>query len=541
MIYYRSSFVIRSFLATQDMISRIELTNFMSHRHTVIEPAAGLTVLVGPNNVGKSAIVAALQILCHNEPSSYVLRHGERECSVKVQTDDGHLVEWRRKTSPSYVIDGQAFDRLGRSGVPDELQQALRLPRVDSECDADFDVHFGTQKSPVFLLNSSAANAARFFASSSDAIRLVAMQKRHKDKLSEAQREKNGLEKQSKEVNAQLELLEPVADIDHRLKMAEHAYGELVQSEDWLRDAEENETALRAQEAELTQRKAHAAALSSLSPPPVLVPTQSLELLVEAIQSEDGEYQRANSQAAALKTLGAAPALAVTEPLAALINSLELVESSRILASSQGGALALLALAPPMHDTASLARLSQKLNAICESAQQVEEERRSLGRLSTPPQLTDVDALQSLSNRLAVSERKLEAAQQRSAVLEVAAPPPGQGDEAALTALLEKVAQTVIQHVRWKQALATLETALAPPLAADISGLAESIVRLELLADEVVVQRTELKASQVKLERAGDELRSRADGELCPICGSPLDPDAVVERAALGMGGHKHA
>ena len=36
------------------MITRIELTNFMSHKHTVIEPAAGLTVLVGPNNIGKS-------------------------------------------------------------------------------------------------------------------------------------------------------------------------------------------------------------------------------------------------------------------------------------------------------------------------------------------------------------------------------------------------------------------------------------------------------------------------------------------------------
>lgn len=46
------------------MIRRIELINFMSHRRTLIEPAAGLTVLVGPNNCGKSAVVSALQILC---------------------------------------------------------------------------------------------------------------------------------------------------------------------------------------------------------------------------------------------------------------------------------------------------------------------------------------------------------------------------------------------------------------------------------------------------------------------------------------------
>jgi hypothetical protein len=37
------------------MITRIELTNFMSHVHTVIEPAAGLTVLLGPNNCGSES------------------------------------------------------------------------------------------------------------------------------------------------------------------------------------------------------------------------------------------------------------------------------------------------------------------------------------------------------------------------------------------------------------------------------------------------------------------------------------------------------
>jgi len=83
------------------VITRIELKNFMSHTRTVIEPAAGLTVLVGPNNCGKSAVVTALQILCHNDNSTYVLRHGEKACSVKIETGDGHSVEWRRKNSPS--------------------------------------------------------------------------------------------------------------------------------------------------------------------------------------------------------------------------------------------------------------------------------------------------------------------------------------------------------------------------------------------------------------------------------------------------------
>ena len=95
------------------MVRRIELVNFMSHRQTVIEPAAGLTVLVGPNNCGKSAVVSALQILCDNVRGDYIVRHGEDECRIMVETEEGHSIEWRRiKGTQSYCIDGEEVQRL---------------------------------------------------------------------------------------------------------------------------------------------------------------------------------------------------------------------------------------------------------------------------------------------------------------------------------------------------------------------------------------------------------------------------------------------
>ncbi|MDA0587441.1 MAG: AAA family ATPase [Planctomycetota bacterium] len=72
------------------MIRRITLDNFMSHSHTVIESAEGLTVLVGPNNCGKSAVITALQTLCDNETGGFMVRRGESDCRVTVETDDGH-------------------------------------------------------------------------------------------------------------------------------------------------------------------------------------------------------------------------------------------------------------------------------------------------------------------------------------------------------------------------------------------------------------------------------------------------------------------
>src|ERR1043165_8491549 len=97
------------------MIRRIVIENFMSHVRTVIEPADGLTVLVGPNNCGKSAVVSALQALCRNERGDYMIRHDADAAKVTVETDDGHTITWRKKRGMggAYTIDGKSESRLG--------------------------------------------------------------------------------------------------------------------------------------------------------------------------------------------------------------------------------------------------------------------------------------------------------------------------------------------------------------------------------------------------------------------------------------------
>src|SRR4051794_24101925 len=113
------------------MITRITLENYMSHARTVIEPAAGVTVIVGPNNCGKSAIASALQTLCGDHDGDFMVRHGEKNCRVRVETDDGHTIVWRRKGKAiSYVLDGVEVHRVGQGNLPDNLQALLRLPKV---------------------------------------------------------------------------------------------------------------------------------------------------------------------------------------------------------------------------------------------------------------------------------------------------------------------------------------------------------------------------------------------------------------------------
>src|SRR3954451_9603772 len=97
----------------------------MSHARTEIEPAAGLTVLIGPNNCGKSAVVSALETLARGTRGDFMVRHGEKLCSVTVETDDGHVITWKRKGKVvSYAIDGREVHR----DTPDDLHEYLKLP-----------------------------------------------------------------------------------------------------------------------------------------------------------------------------------------------------------------------------------------------------------------------------------------------------------------------------------------------------------------------------------------------------------------------------
>jgi exonuclease SbcC len=382
------------------MITRIELTNFMSHVHTVIEPAAGLTVLVGPNNCGKSALVAALQILCRNEASTYVLRHGERECSVKVVTDDGHTVEWKRKSRPSYVIDGKSFDRLGRTGLPDELHQALRLPKVAAGDETDFDVHFGTQKSPIFLLGHSPTNAARFFASSSDAIRLVQMQKRHREKLQEAQREKTRSESESLRVNGELKTLEPAVELEHQVKSLEAEHARLVgQAGDIAALATAVDEHQRLERAAV-ERAAEAQALAALQPPPPLAPLESLATLAGKLDSARQHCEITSARAAALE---------LVQPL------------------------------PEMHDVAALAALLQRASALDRAAAMGDSTCQVLSEIAAPPVLADANSLQALLGKLVRAEQRTRAEESKQAAVIAIQPPHSTIDTTPLESLVNRL------------------------------------------------------------------------------------------------------
>ena len=351
----------------------------MSHRHTVIEPSAGLTVLIGPNNCGKSAIVTALQILCYNSPSKFVLRHGEKECKIIVETDDGHVVEWSRKKSgsPSYKIDGKLFDRLrGSTEVWESLNRALRLPLVQCE-GSDFDVHFGEQRTPVFLLEDKGKKAAQFFASSSDASRLVEMQALHKTNTKDRRSLHRRLSEETSDVELALKTFEPLDELRLQTASLEKEFQTISQSAE---TAAKLETTLT-QMGQLHRNATRLSAINEIVSTTPIVPNfenpQPLARACQELAVTRSQIEKCNAAASVMEAMDPPPELADPSSLEQLIDNIARQQKS---ADSLANVSAMLdrVAEPPTINTTKPEHLQILVNGILEVEKDLQQRRELL-------------------------------------------------------------------------------------------------------------------------------------------------------------------
>lgn len=148
------------------MITRIEIQNFQSHRNTVLEPGPGgqLTVVTGPSDSGKTAVLRALRWLYYNVPQGTdFIRAGCTFAKVIVTLADGTEVErFRTPSKNQYVIrrpgaEPQVYEGFG-STVPLEVQEALGVRPVTIG-DLELTLNLAEQLDGPFLGKSISAGA----------------------------------------------------------------------------------------------------------------------------------------------------------------------------------------------------------------------------------------------------------------------------------------------------------------------------------------------------------------------------------------------
>lgn len=144
------------------MIQKIEIENFQSHKHTVVDLTNGVNIVVGSSDSGKTAIIRALRWAVWNRPLGDSFRsHWGGDTSV-VLTTDTHVVERFEGKHDHYKLwplneDGEKGDVLEFKAFgtepPEEILDALNLSELNVQ----------NQMDGPFLISNNPGEVSRHF------------------------------------------------------------------------------------------------------------------------------------------------------------------------------------------------------------------------------------------------------------------------------------------------------------------------------------------------------------------------------------------
>jgi DNA repair exonuclease SbcCD ATPase subunit len=376
------------------MISRIELTNFMSHTSTVIEPASGLTVFVGPNNCGKSAVFSALECTLRRITGGHMKRHEASSCTVAITLSDGTRLGFRRGASSSTLTlndeSGIGYDAEGCA----RIAAAAKMPAVDvGGTTGTVDVHFGAQKEPLFLVDEAESVVAKFFASSSDAGKLLEMKRRLGARQQEDQKAQTRTKAQIAARESRLTVLAPVPQIEDSLKAVRTLRDALSEEQAAIQQLMRHLDQLASAERQVRSIVAQHAAMASLQSPPVLHDDVAAERLIDKLSQTSTACDATAAQLAVLRTAIVPPVLDDEAPLAQCVHDLR--DAAAVQRSTHAEHAVLTELSPPpaLHDTVPLDIAATKLRTCVHQAERAAAEAAVLMVLQEPPQEADGQSL----------------------------------------------------------------------------------------------------------------------------------------------------
>ena len=506
----------------------------MSHKHTVIEPASGLTVLAGPNNCGKSAVVDALRTVCGLNQGDYMVRHGARRASVRITTADGHEVVWTRdRQIITWQIDGREVHR----SVPEDLHDHLRLPLVQPEgTPMAFAIHFADQKQPLFLLGMPGSAPAVFFAAASDARHFITMRKAQKQRETALAAQAKALAKDKERAQGFVDTLEPVPDLQARLEAVEAAYDGLRRSLDQARQLQGITASLAGARAAATSLQDRVRVMADLAAPPALLETAAFGRLLGALGTETAKARLQTGLMEALAPLLPPPELAPTGGLARRVAALtETLAQIAGLQRLEAG-LAGLEAPPALQASTPLAGLVQDLERQSGLSRQAGAQAAALAALAPPPALADSQALEQFTALFRAQDRQARALAAQARCLAVLPAPPALADPEPLKALGRRLRQALAEAGQGRQRVRCLEALQPVPAPLDTAALTHRLATLEQALAAVNGLREQEAALEREHECFSQEVRRWLDANgTCPACGQDLS-----EAALLGGGVHGH-
>lgn len=471
-------------------ISKVIIKGFQSHVDSGFTLSPGLTVITGPSDAGKTAVIRALRWLAFNEPQGEAFLHTIRnadgsiksavdEAVVTVEFSDGTVITKTRRKGKTTYTHSLYLEPWEKAEVPPEIKETLGLVKQTYGENFETCLNFAFQLDPPFLLSETGSAGAKVLGklAGTEVVdkSIGAVNKlTHRIRTDIAQAEKTIGQ-------LDVELLEYLTvDQDYetllQLENIYHTVEEKLNKQKVLLDLQNSYTGL-------TERKQ------------VFLDTVDRLQSVPGLLQELGDVERTNDTLQMLSDLDMSfwSHIKVCEvakkTLRTVKNVDELKKQLNVVADLEGKTITLQDLRVRYLANVKFASLAEDE---IRKADTVLQNKQAVNLLSD--KLDRLNGLQTLSNKHRLATEGAEALQGRITTLEVT---------------------TVLQG--------------------KISGLRASVERIEKLqelADTLFVRSANLKAEEVKLTFASNSLEAatkeladawEAAGGVCPLCEQPTE------------------
>lgn len=140
-----------------------KIKNFQSIENCILEiPENSFTCLVGPTNIGKSAVRRAIECLLYNKSEASYIRKGAERCEVELTLKDGTHIKWSRdKKTAIYCINGENYSKLNKTVPEPILDQGFKEISVNKD---KLNVQVASQFDNIFLLSETGGRATEILS-----------------------------------------------------------------------------------------------------------------------------------------------------------------------------------------------------------------------------------------------------------------------------------------------------------------------------------------------------------------------------------------
>jgi DNA repair exonuclease SbcCD ATPase subunit len=141
-------------------LTNLQIENFQSIKKINFQ-IDGLTVIVGKNNIGKSAIIRAIGSALTNAAGADYIRKGTKHTEVTFERDNLKF-NWKKGDSATYTVNGESFSKLNRA-IPKPMMDA-GLGKLEIG-DFKTNLNVASQFEEIFLLNEPGSTITEVLAS----------------------------------------------------------------------------------------------------------------------------------------------------------------------------------------------------------------------------------------------------------------------------------------------------------------------------------------------------------------------------------------